>query len=161
MPKRTAFLSFLALAGFSVIGSAIAPQPVQGQALAPYTIQLDEDRLEQQGFFLFHSAVEAFQRGDYDLEQATIQIQLASQVAPGNPQILSTLGELYNRQGEFDQSIEVLNQARVLEPENPAILFELGTAHLRKEEYGENDEENDENEEDEEKEEEKKKKKKK
>lgn len=135
MPKRIAFFPLLAITGLSVTGVHIAPPPAQSQALTPYVLQLDEERLEQQGFFLFHSAVEAFQRGDYDLEQTAIQIQLASQIAPGNPQILATLGELYNRQGEYEQAVDILSQARVLEPENPAILFELGTAYLRQEQY--------------------------
>lgn len=111
------------------------PQSAHSQALAPYVIQLDEGRLEQQGFFLFHSAVEAFQRGDYDLDQATVQIQLASQISPDNPQILATLGQLYNSKGEHEEAVLVLTQARSIEPDNPAILFELGTAYLRQEKY--------------------------
>ena len=136
MPKRIAFFPLLAIVtGLSVAGLYRDPKPAQSQALTPYVLQLDEERLEQQGFFLFHSAIEAFQRGDYDLEQASIQIRLASQIAPDNPQILATLGELHNRKGEHEQAIEVLSQARELEPENPAILFELGTAYLRQEKY--------------------------
>ena len=135
MPKRIAFLPLLAITGLSMTGLYGSPQPAQGQALVPYVLQLDEERLEQQGFFLFHSAVDAYQRGDYDLEQAAIQIQLASQIAPDNPQILATLGELYNRQGEHERAVLVLTQARSIEPENPAILFELGTAYLRQQQY--------------------------
>ena len=135
VPKRIAFLPLLAITGLSVAGLCSTPQPAKSQALVPYVLQLDEERLEQQGFFLFHSAVEAYQRGDYDLEQAAIQIQLATQIAPDNPQILATLGELYNRQGEYEQAIGVLLQAQTLEPENPAILFELGSAHLRQQQY--------------------------
>lgn len=136
MPKRIAFFPCLALTGLSVIGLYSAPQPAYSQALTPYVLQLDEERLEQQGFFLFHSAIEAFQRGDYDLEQAAVQIKLASQIAPDNPQILATLGELYNRQGDYERAIVTLSQAKLLEPDNPAILFELGSAYLRQEEYG-------------------------
>ena len=137
MPKRISFLSLLATTGLSIAGLCTAFQPAQSQALAPYVIQLDEERLEQQGFFLFHSAVEAYQRGDYDLEQAAIQIQLASQIAPDNPQILAALGELHNRQGKYEQAVLALTQAQAIDPENPAILFELGSAYLRQQKYAE------------------------
>ena len=129
--KHFALFSLLAAAGLCSI-----PQPAQSQALAPYVIQLDEARLEQQGFFLFHSAIEAFQRGEYTLEQASIQIRLASQIAPGNAQILATLGDLYKRQGEFEQALTVLKRAQNLDPDNSAILFELGTVYLRQGNYG-------------------------
>lgn len=137
MPKRIAFFPLLAITGLSVVGVCSMPRPSQGQALTPYVLQLDEERLEQQSFFLFHSAVEAFQRGDYDISQTAVQIQLASQLDPDNPQILATLGELYNRQGEYEKAVDILAKAQVIEPDNPAILFELGTAYLRQEKYTE------------------------
>lgn len=130
VPKHLAIVSLLAVAslcGFS--------QPAYSQALAPYTIQLDEERLEQQGFFLFHSAIEAFQRGAFSLEQTSVQVQLASRIAPDNPQILAALGELYKRQEKYDEALVVLQQALVLDPENAAIFFEIGTVHLRQEQY--------------------------
>ncbi|NEQ98938.1 MAG: tetratricopeptide repeat protein [Cyanothece sp. SIO2G6] len=111
------------------------PQPAQSQALAPYTIQLDEERLEQQGFFLFRSAIEAFQRGAYSLDQASIQVQLASRIAPDNPQILAALGELYKRQQNYDEALTALQQAQILDPDNAAIFFEIGTVYLRQERY--------------------------
>ncbi|MGK7891867.1 MAG: tetratricopeptide repeat protein [Leptolyngbyaceae cyanobacterium] len=130
MPKPFAIVSLLALAGLCGL-----PQPVHSQALAPYTVQLDEERLEQQGFFLFHSAIEAFQRGAYSLDQTSVQVSLASRIAPDNPQILAALGELYKRQGQYDEALVALQQAQVLDPENAAIFFEIGTVHFRQERY--------------------------
>lgn len=128
--KRFALVPLLAVTGLLHLS-----QPAHSQALAPYVLQLDDIRLEQQGVFLFHSAIEAYQRGAYTAEQASTQIQLASQISPNNPQILASLGGLYLRQGKFEQALEVLNHARTLAPDNPAILFELGTVYLRQENY--------------------------
>ncbi|MEM9218181.1 MAG: tetratricopeptide repeat protein [Cyanobacteria bacterium P01_F01_bin.150] len=135
MLKRIDFFQLLAITGLSVVGLCSTPQPTRSQSLVPYVLQLDEQHLEQQGFFLFHSVVESFRRGEYDLEQAAIRIQLASQIAPDNPQILMTLGELHNIRGKYEQAIDVLSQARGLDPENPAVLFALGTAYLRQSQY--------------------------
>jgi len=130
VPKHFAIVSLLALTGLCAV-----PQPVYSQALVPYAIQLDEENLEQQGEYLFHTAIEAFQRGAYSLEQTSTQIPLASQLSPQNPQILAALGELYKRLGKFDDAVQALTKAKALDPENPAILFELGTVYLRQEQY--------------------------
>ncbi|NET52741.1 MAG: tetratricopeptide repeat protein [Merismopedia sp. SIO2A8] len=129
--KRFALVPLLAATGLL----NIIAQPAHSQALAPYVLQLDGDRLEQQGVFLFHSAIEAYQRGAYTAEQASTQVRLASQIAPNNPQILASLGGLYLRQGEFERALDVLSHARSLAPDNPAILFEIGTVYLRQENY--------------------------
>ena len=89
--------------------------------------------IQQQGLQLAGDALRLAQFGQIDA--AISRIQLASQLTPGNPDILTVLGRLHLQQGEFAEAITVLNSARDLAPDSPDILLSLGSAHVRQGSY--------------------------
>lgn len=125
---RTSLLSALA-----AVGVWSAAPPVMAQALLPYVLPLDYERLEEQGLLIAQDAAQLAQIQQYDL--ALAQAQLASQLIPNNAAVWGLLGTLYLQVEEFDASIEALNRAKALEEDNSAVLFALGTAHFRKGDY--------------------------
>jgi tetratricopeptide (TPR) repeat protein len=125
---RPAFLSLLLLVG---MGGHI--QPAQAQALLPYTLPLDEERLQADGISLAQDAAQLTQFQQYD--EALARAQLAAQLAPNDPQVLSLLGSLYLQVGQSEPAIEVLQQAKTLEPDNALIWFALGSAYFGEAEY--------------------------
>ncbi|HEY9647999.1 MAG TPA: tetratricopeptide repeat protein [Chroococcidiopsis sp.] len=126
--KRTTFLSLLC-----VVGLWSAAQPAIAQALVPRVVQLDAEKLEQQGLGLAQEAAQLAQFQQVEL--ALPRAQLATQLAPGNAQIWSLLGSLYLQQERWDDGISALQRARSLDSQNEAILFALGSAYFRKEDY--------------------------
>ncbi|MDB9528599.1 tetratricopeptide repeat protein [Oscillatoria sp. CS-180] len=117
----------------AAVGLGIMAPPVNAQALLPYVLPLDYERLEEQGLILAQDAAQLAQLQQYDL--ALAQAQLASQLLPDNAAIWGLLGTLYLQVEDFDASIEALSRAQVLESDNSAVLFALGTAHFRKGDY--------------------------
>lgn len=57
------------------------------------------------------------ERGAYAEAEATL-LQ-ARQVAPKNPQVVVWLAQFYNRQGQFEKTMEMLETAEALEPADP------------------------------------------
>ena len=125
---RTSLLSALTAVGLWTM----AP-PVMGQALLPYVLPLDAERLEEQGLVLAQEAAQFAQLQQYDI--ALAQAQLAAQLVPDNAAVWGLLGTLYLQVEEFDDSIAALNRAKALEADNSSVLFALGTAHFRNGEY--------------------------
>ncbi len=128
MLTRTSLISAIAALGLW----GIAP-PVMGQALLPYVLPLDYERLEEQGLFLAQDAAQLAQQGDYEL--ALAQAQLATQLIPDNPALWGLIGSLQLQLNNADEAIAALNRAQSLEQGNPSVLFALGTAYFRKGEY--------------------------
>ncbi|MGB3692265.1 MAG: tetratricopeptide repeat protein [Spirulinaceae cyanobacterium] len=130
MPKSNWLFSFFA--GVTSLGSLALP--ASGQALLPYTLELDSEQLEQQGLNLVQDAVQLVRFQQYEL--ALPRAKLATQVAPDNFQTWFVLGSLYLQNEEADKAIESLQIARSLSPEDESgILFTLGSAYFQKENY--------------------------
>jgi tetratricopeptide (TPR) repeat protein len=55
--------------------------------------------------------------GRYD--DAEAQLLKAREVKPKQPEVYAALSAYYNRQGEFEKTVEALNMAADLQPENP------------------------------------------
>lgn len=128
MPRRNWLISLLAVAG---VWSAV--QPAMGQALLPYTLNLDADQLEQDGVDLAQDAAQLIRFGQYDL--AFPRAKLSTQLAPEAYQTWFILGSLYVQRDEVEQGIEVLEKARSLAPDEPGILFTLGSAYFQQKDY--------------------------
>lgn len=128
MLTRNSLLSALAAIGVWGITT-----PAMGQALLPYVLPLDYERLEGQGRIIAQDAAQLAQLQQIDL--ALAQAQLASQLAPGDAAVWGLLGSLYLQTEAFDDAIAALNRAKQLESDNAAVLFALGTAHFQTEEY--------------------------
>jgi len=105
------------------------------QALLPYTLPLDQARLQADGESLARDAAQLAQFQQFD--EALARAQLAAQLLPGNADILSLLGSLYLQASEPqpEQAITTLERAKVLQPENPLVMFALGNAYFTQKNY--------------------------
>ena len=128
MPKHIPLFSIFALLGLLSVQA-----PVSGQALVPYTLQLDSKQLEQQGLNLAQDAVQLVRFQQYEL--ALPRAELASQLAPKKYQTWFILGTLYVQNKELDKGIEALQRAKSLDPKEAGIFFTLGSAHFQKGDY--------------------------
>lgn len=108
-------------------------KPAQAQALLPYTLPLDEERLEADGLSLAEDAAQLTQFQQYD--EALARAQLAAQLAPNDPQILALLGSLYLQVGDAAPAITALERAKTLEPSNALVWFALGSAYFSEAQY--------------------------
>ena len=137
MFKRFTFSLLLFIgASTSVLGgiSGIA-RPAKAQALLPYTLPLDEERLRADGELLAQDAVQLAQFQQFD--EALARAQLAAQLLPNEPTVLALLGNLYLRSSDPEprKAIDNLERAKDLEPNDPLILFNLGTAYFSEASY--------------------------
>lgn len=128
VPKHIPLISILLL-----LGLVSAQAPVAGQALVPYTLQLDSKQLEQQGLNLAQDAVQLVRFQQYEL--AMPRAELATQLAPKAFQTWFILGSLYIQNKELDKGIKALEQAKSLDPKESGIYFTLGSARFQKAEY--------------------------
>lgn len=105
-------------------------RPAMAQALLPYTLPLDEERLKADGESLARDAALQAQFQQYD--EALARAQLAAQLLPSDPDVLTLLGSLYLQASEPqpEKAVEILNRARSLQPENAPVLFALGNAYF-------------------------------
>lgn len=109
--------------------------PVLGQALLPYTPQLNNEQLEQQGLELADDAVQLVRFQQYEL--ALSRAKLATQLAPNQFQSWFILGTLYIQQKELDKGVEALQKALSLAPSEAGIKFTLGNAYFQQGKYQE------------------------
>lgn len=128
MRKRITIFSTL-----TILGLICAPLPVLGQALLPYTVQVNVRDLEEQGLKLAQDAVRLIRFGRTEL--ALSRAVMASQLAPRRYQTWLILGTLYAQERKFDEAIEALQQARSLASEEASIYFALGSARFQKTDY--------------------------
>ncbi|MDJ1185145.1 tetratricopeptide repeat protein [Roseofilum casamattae] len=128
MPKPIYVLLCLSLwAGWSSV------LPAWGQAIIPYTLELEQKALEEEGLTLARQAAQLAQFQQF--QPALARAQLATQLVPDNADAWFLLGRLQLQAGEFDRSITTLQKAQSLEPKNALILFTLGSVHFQMEDY--------------------------
>lgn len=120
-----------------LLGTWSQAKPALSQALLPYTLPLDEERLQADGQSLARDAAQLAQFQQYD--EALARAQLAAQLLPGDADILALLGSLYLQASEPqpDQAIEALGRAKQLQPENSLVMFALGNAYFSQQQYAE------------------------
>ena len=94
MPNRNYWLSLLV-----IIGSGGLSLPALGQALVPYTVQINSVELEKQGLSLAQEAAQLAQFQQYEL--ALPRARLATQLAPKSYQSWLLLGGLYLQTNKF------------------------------------------------------------
>lgn len=129
MLKRITFSLLLLLGAWSQAKPAVA------QALLPYTLPLDQERLQADGESLARDAAQLAQFQQYD--EALARAQLAAQLLPGDADVLALLGSLYLQVSEPQpaQAIAILERAKALQPENPLVMFALGSAYFSQTDY--------------------------
>ncbi len=118
-----------------LIGSLSQARPVLAQALLPYTLPLDQERLQADGESLARDAAQLAQFQQFD--EALARAQLAAQLLPSNPDVLALLGSLYLQVSEPqpEQAIEALSKANELQPENALVKFALGNAYFSQDNF--------------------------
>lgn len=124
MPKYLGLISVLVVCGLWSL-----PDPVQAQALLPYTIQLNRANLEKQGLRLAQEAAQLARFEQFEL--AIPRAKLAVQLAPKNDKVWFLLSQLHVQRKDFPEAIVSLTQAQKLNPNNPDILFALGSANFQ------------------------------
>ncbi|MGC1309697.1 MAG: tetratricopeptide repeat protein [Phormidesmis sp.] len=129
MLKRTAFSILL------LLGAWTQAEPASAQALLPYTLPLDEERLQADGESLARDAAQLAQFQQYD--EALARAQLAAQLLPQDADILALLGSLYLQASDPqpEQAIAALGRAKELQPENALVMFALGNAYFSQDEF--------------------------
>ena len=130
MPVRP---STLLASLFVVLGVGAVTQPAQAQALLPYVLPIDEDRLENDGLSLAQDAAQLAQFQQF--EEALARAELAAQLAPNDPQVLALLGSLQLQLGQTDAAIPTLERAKLLDRENALVWFALGSAYFSEGKY--------------------------
>ncbi|EKV00689.1 tetratricopeptide repeat protein [Leptolyngbya sp. PCC 7375] len=125
---RPALAALLAL-----FGCGWTAQAVEAQALLPYTLPLDEERLTATGLTLAQEAAQLAQFQQY--EEALARIQLAAQLAPQDPQILALMGSLHLQVGDSAAAVTALETAKAISNDDPVIWFTLGSAYFSEGKY--------------------------
>lgn len=125
---RPALATLLAL-----LGCGWTARAVDAQALLPYTLPLDEERLTATGLTLAQEAAQLAQFQQYD--EALARIQLAAQLAPQDPQILTLLGSLHLQVGDSAAAVTALENAKAISSDDPTIWFSLGSAYFSEAKY--------------------------
>ncbi len=123
-------LLFFGASAGAFSGVLVGARPATAQALLPYTLPLDEERLREDGERLAQDAFQLAQFQQFD--EALARAQLAAQLLPDDSTILALLGNLYLQASDPapEKAISSLERAKDLEPDNPLILFNLGTAYF-------------------------------
>ncbi len=132
--KRTA-LKRIALPLLLVLGAWSQAKPATAQALLPYILPLDQERLQTDGESLASDAAQLAQFQQFD--EALARAQLAAQLLPGDADVLSLLGSLYLQASEPQpaKAVSTLERAKALQPDNPLIMFALGNAYFSDDSY--------------------------
>ena len=125
---RPALAALLAL-----VGCGWTARAVDAQALLPYTLPLDEERLTATGLTLAQEAAQLAQFQQYD--EALARIQLAAQLAPQDPQILALMGSLYLQVGDSAAAVSTLESAKAISDDDSVIWFTLGSAYFSEAKY--------------------------
>ncbi|MEM1251086.1 MAG: tetratricopeptide repeat protein [Cyanobacteria bacterium P01_H01_bin.21] len=125
---RPALATLLAL-----VGCGWTARAVDAQALVPYTLPLDEERLTATGLTLAQEAAQLAQFQQYD--EALARIQLAAQLAPQDPQILALMGSLYLQVGDSAAAVTTLETAKSISDDDSVIWFTLGSAYFSEAKY--------------------------
>lgn len=118
-----------------LLGAWSGATPANAQALLPYTLPLDQERLQADGESLARDAAQLAQFQQFD--EALARAQLAAQLLPSDADILSLLGSLYLQVDEPQpaQAIITLERAKALQPDNALVMFALGNAYFSQDNY--------------------------
>ena len=125
---RPALVALLTLSGCGWTARA-----VDAQALLPYTLPLDEERLTSTGLTLAQEAAQLAQFQQYD--EALARNQLAAQLAPRDPQLLTLMGSLHLQVGDSAAAVTALESANALSDDDAIIWFTLGSAYFSEAKY--------------------------
>ena len=117
----------------TLLGCGWTARAVDAQALLPYTLPLDEERLTSTGLTLAQEAAQLAQFQQYD--EALARIQLAAQLAPRDPQILTLMGSLHLQVGDSAAAVTALESANALSDDDAIIWFTLGSAYFSEAKY--------------------------
>lgn len=71
----------------------------------------------------------------YDLESASIYLKTAKNIDPDNPDVLYTLGFLYDKHGKEYEALKYFHQALVNDFSNVDCLYELGKRYFDSKDY--------------------------
>jgi len=136
VPNRTV-LKQITLSLLLFLGAWSQAKPATAQALLPYTLPLDQERLQADGESLASDAAQLAQFQQFD--EALARAQLAAQLLPENADVLSLLGSLYLQASEPQpaKAISTLERANALQPDNSLIMFALGNAYFSDGSYAE------------------------
>ncbi len=117
----------------TLLGCGWTARAVNAQALLPYTLPLDEERLTATGLSLAQEAAQLAQFQQYD--EALARIQLAAQLAPRDPQILALMGSLHLQVGDSAAAVNALETAKSINSSDATIWFTLGSAYFSEAKY--------------------------
>lgn len=117
----------------ALLGVGLDIRPASAQALLPYTLPLDEERLTATGFRLAQEAAQLAQFQQYD--EALARAELAAQLAPGDASVLTLLGSLQLQTGDSAAAIASLETAKAIDNDDAVIWFTLGSAYFREAKY--------------------------
>lgn len=117
----------------ALFGCGWTVRAAEAQALLPYTLPLDEERLTATGLTLAQEAAQLAQFQQYD--EALARIQLAAQLAPQDPQILTLMGSLYLQVGDSAAAVTTLESAKAISDDDPVVWFSLGSAYFSEAKY--------------------------
>lgn len=79
------------------------------------------------------SGTAALQAAKYD--EAQEHFEAAYKLAPSNPDINDSLGQLYMAKGDFPKAQDYLQRALAMEPDNAAILVDLGQLRVQQHDF--------------------------
>ncbi len=99
--------------------------PTQAEPIVQKMIELDPQ--ETLNYFALAKIHEA---GDYEAAEATLM--KAKEAKPNDPNVFMQIAGFYNRQEEFDKTIDALTQRAVLEPNNPEAFYTISTYYWDK-----------------------------
>jgi len=94
--------------------------PTQAEPIVQKMIELDPQ--EPTNYFALSKIHE--DAGDYEKAEATLL--KAKDARPNNADILIQLANYYNRQEDFDRTIQYFNERVTLEPNNPEAVYTIG-----------------------------------
>jgi tetratricopeptide (TPR) repeat protein len=130
VPKLNWILSLIACTSLNL--GIITPS--WGQALLPYSPELDTAETEAQGIALTQDVIQLLRLGRPEL--ALPRAELATQLAPQRFETWLVLGTLYIQEGkDIDKGIRALENSQKLAPKEASILLTLGSAYFEKGDY--------------------------
>ncbi len=74
-----------------------------------------------------------------DFERARVQIAIAAETRPNNPDLLQITAFIDRRQGRWDKAVAGLDRAAALDPRNPAVLDSLADTYRCLRRYRDNE----------------------
>jgi eukaryotic-like serine/threonine-protein kinase len=73
--------------------------------------------------------------GERDYDRALAEFEIARTREPGNPDLLSAMGQVERRRGEWDHAVDLLEQATRIDPRSALRARDLGETYLAARRY--------------------------